>query len=75
MNNSDPQFNNLRLSRQGSISIGYTLTLTVNASLSLNNTSMSCRFEATGIRHQIEFTKSALLFVVTGEYSKSVSLQ
>lgn len=73
MNNLDLPFNDPRLTYQGNTSAGFTLTLAINASLSFNNSRMSCRFEATGIRNQVEFTETALLFVVAGEYGKSVT--
>ena len=58
----------MHLERHGDVTIGFTLTLTVNASQLMNNTRMGCRFEATGVRYEIVSTRSAVLFVVSGIY-------
>ena len=54
----------------GNTSVGYILTLTVNASNSLNNTRISCRYEATGNRHDIEYSTQAYLFVISSMRTK-----
>ena len=45
----------------------YTLTLTVNASDAMNNTTIQCEFEASGDRN--DFNQSAIvnLYVILGE--------
>ena len=52
--------------RPGNVSYGYTLILTVHASIMLNNTSVSCRYQSVGDpeRHE-DLRSTAFLFVVS----------
>ena len=55
----------------GNDSYTYRLTLTVNASDAMNNTTIQCEFEATG--HRNDFNRSAIakLFVFSSEKESS----
>lgn len=68
INGSDLPPDMLRMHQQydGNTSVGYTLTLTINASHTFNNTRIACRYEANGVRDDIDLSTSAFLFVIQG---------
>ena len=55
----------------GNTSVGYTLTLTVNATNTLNNTRVRCRYEASGERHGFVYSTEAFLLVISSMNTKT----
>ena len=51
----------------GNVNI-YTMTLTVNTSEAVNNATIQCEFEASGIRTSHNRSVTVNLFVISSEY-------